>query len=590
VIRRVAFAKALAAGAVGALVWEAAYRLLSLSLPLKFDLVWALGTLVFPVGGIWEWWPAGMAAHLCVGGVWAVFYAYFFWSALKARPLVQGLVFSVVPAIAAGLCLVPQFKYLHPLIVSGLRPDYGFFAFNLGWQGSIDIFLFHFIYGLTMGSLYRRPAGYAVSRETKPLKWKRPRHTLAKAPEAIKALSFPSGNFMFCTGIECSYPTIEGGKWRMDEAELTGHYENWEKDIGLVHELGIPYLRYGPPLPWIFKGPGRYDWDFLDAVLSRIHSLGIVPILDLCHFGLPAWMGNFQSTDFPRYLSEYAGAMADRYSFLRFWNPVNEMYVAARESAIHGAWNEQQRSEQAFVRATCNMVRASHLVTAAVRAKRPDAVFITSESSEFYQACCPDDRVTRTADFENQRRFMASDLFLSVPVRDDIKGYLLANGMLGSEYDEFMSAKIGSRVIMGLDYYPWNEKLINSEGNTESLGELFGWYVITKQYYERYKRPLFHSETNSMDARQGPSWLWRQWHNLQLMRSEGIPVVGFTWYSLQDQIDWNVGVSEPLGNVNPVGLFDLNRDPRPVSIAFRQLLNLFGNETIPAPLAREFAL
>ena len=39
-----------------------------------------------------------------------------------------------------------------------------------------------------------------------------------------------------------------------------------------------------------------------------------------------------------------------------------------------------------------------------VLAANPDAVFVNSESSEFYQACCPEDEVQRIAAFENQRR------------------------------------------------------------------------------------------------------------------------------------------------------------------------------------------
>jgi hypothetical protein len=42
---------------------------------------------------------------------------------------------------------------------------------------------------------------------------------------------------------------------------------------------------------------------------------------------------------------------------------------------------------------------------------------------------------------------------------------------------------------------------------------------------------MMHTETNRMDAREGPRWLWRQWHNVQLIRRGGVPVVGFTWYS-----------------------------------------------------------
>jgi len=33
-----------------------------------------------------------------------------------------------------------------------------------------------------------------------------------------------------------------------------------------------------------------------------------------------------------------------------------------------------------------------------------------------------------------------------------------------------------------------------------------------------------------------------------------------------------------LGNVNPVGLFDLNRDPRPVAQAYKHLIKTFENE------------
>src|SRR5688500_5050645 len=91
-----------------------------------------------------------------------------------------------------------------------------------------------------------------------------------------------------------------------------------------------------------------------------------------------------------------------------------------------------------------------------------------------------------------------------------------------------------------------------------------------------------HTETNCQAAREAPKRLWRQWHNVQLMRSGGVNVVGFTWYSLIDQVDWNIGLSRPLGNVNPVGLFDLNRDPRPAAQSYRQLIKMFAAEPLVA--------
>jgi hypothetical protein len=34
--------------------------------------------------------------------------------------------------------------------------------------------------------------------------------------------------------------------------------------------------------------------------------------------------------------------------------------------------------------------------------------------------------------------------------------------------------------------------------------------------------------------------------------------------------------------VNPVGLYDLNRDPRPVAEAYRYLVSMFRNDPFPA--------
>jgi hypothetical protein len=56
------------------------------------------------------------------------------------------------------------------------------------------------------------------------------------------------------------------------------------------------------------------------------------------------------------------------------------------------------------------------------------------------------------------------------------------------------------------------------------------------------------------------------------VRNDGIPVVGFTWYSLTDQIDWDTALCEDNNRVNPLGLYDLDRKIRPVGRAYKQLI------------------
>ena len=117
----------------------------------------------------------------------------------------------------------------------------------------------------------------------------------------------------------------------------------------LVKELGTPCLRYGLPNHLIHLGPDRYDWSFADEAMAEIQRLGITPILDLMHFGIPDWMGDFQNPEMPLLFAEYAGAVAQRYPWVRGYTPVNEIYVSARNSGWDGLWNERLRTERGFV-------------------------------------------------------------------------------------------------------------------------------------------------------------------------------------------------------------------------------------------------
>jgi beta-glucosidase/6-phospho-beta-glucosidase/beta-galactosidase len=125
--------------------------------------------------------------------------------------------------------------------------------------------------------------------------------------------------------------------------------------------LGIQYLRYGPPYFSTHIGPGKYDWSFTDEVFNALHEQNVTPIADLCHFGVPDWIENFQNPDWPALFAEFAGAFAHRFPWVRFYTPVNEIYIAATFSAQFGWWNERLKSDRAFVNALKHMCRANIL-------------------------------------------------------------------------------------------------------------------------------------------------------------------------------------------------------------------------------------
>ena len=378
---------------------------------------------------------------------------------------------------------------------------------------------------------------------------------------------------MFATGIENSIPTINGGRTRVDQMESCGHYERWKEDFELVEDTGIHFLRYGPPIHRTFLAPGKYDWEFADLTFAELKRRDITPIVDLCHFGVPDWLGNFQNPDFPTQFAVYAGAFADRFPWVQLYTPVNEMFICAIFSAKYGWWNEQMKTDRGFVTALKHIVKANVLGMTEILKRRPDAIFIQSESSEYFHADSP--AAIGPAELMNSRRFLSLDLNYGRRVDSEMYEYLLDNGMTREEYHFFLHNRLKQHCILGNDYYMTNEHRVHANGDTESSGEVFGYTEITRQYYNRYRLPVMHTETNMREGPKGDEavqWLWKEWASVLRLRNVGIPTVGFTWYSLTDQVDWDTALRFQNGNVNPLGLYDLDRNIRAVGKAYKQLI------------------
>jgi beta-glucosidase/6-phospho-beta-glucosidase/beta-galactosidase len=378
--------------------------------------------------------------------------------------------------------------------------------------------------------------------------------------------------FMFATGVENSCPTIEwqGKRIRQDELEKTRHYERWRDDFALLKELEIQCVRYGPPYHRTHLGPGRYDWTFADETFDALHELGVIVIADLCHFGVPDWIGDFQNSDWPALFADYAQAFAQRYRWVRFFTPVNEILIAATFSAQFGWWNERLHSDRAFVNALKHLCKANVLAIHAILKERDDAIFIQSESTQYFHA--EDPECAEEARAYNEKRFLASDLVFAHHPDDTMYEYLMDNGMSRDEYHWFFDRQVKSHCVMGNDYYFTNETMVCRDGTLSPSGEILGYYPITHQYFTRYRLPVMHTETNSLGGVDPIRWLRKEWANVHRLKQDGVPLVGFTWYSLQDQVDWDTAFRENNGHVDELGLCDLDRNIRPVGHAYKQLI------------------
>jgi hypothetical protein len=153
--------------------------------------------------------------------------------------------------------------------------------------------------------------------------------------------------------------------------------------------------------------------------------------------------------------------------------------------------------------------------------------------------------------------------------------YLMDNGLTREDYAFFQANTTKARCILGNDYYPTSEQWAFADGHTEGAGEVLGYSEITRQYFTRYGIPVMHTETNMAEGPTGQEavqWLRKEWANVIRVRDAGVPMVGFTWYSITDQVDWDSMLTADRGTVNPLGLYDLDRNIRPVGRAFKEMV------------------
>lgn len=389
--------------------------------------------------------------------------------------------------------------------------------------------------------------------------------------ETIRIVAQMPQRGIFLTGIEGSDPFVDGIR-RNQLREAEDFYVNYERRLERIRELGITWLRFGPPYSQIHIGKNEYDFSFVDRVVRKCDELGIELMADLLHFGLPDWLHHqagqgpyFQNLYFPVEFARYATVFAKQYPSIKYYTPVNEPFVTAFLSAKLGLWNEQLhgegwRDDRAFVRASANIAKAAILARKAIEGvwadeKRPgEPLFIQNESFELAIAMPGSHREAEARQF-NLRRFVPLDLMLGY--RDPaMAAYLDEQDLPKAEYEWFMAQGTTARTILGIDHYPWCIHEYHADKTVDhDVSKPYRLFELIEEYWERYPLPLLHTEVNGVPG-SAEQLCQATYDALARLRQQGYPILGMGWYGDELQIGWPSLMRGPEAYAEyPVGLF-----------------------------------
>lgn len=375
--------------------------------------------------------------------------------------------------------------------------------------------------------------------------------------------------FFWATGIEDTFitePWPATGR-TLDEYELTQHYEKWAEDIGLIKELGVTHARYGIPWHRINPQPNAWDWSFADKTLDRMLELGVEPIVDLVHYGLPRWIeGAYTHPDFAKYMAEYARRAAERFKGrIHLWTPLNEPRVTAWYCGKLGWWPPFKRGWRGFLQVMMGVARGMVEATRAIREVDEENLAIQVDATDLYEST--DSSLGEEVHRRQEIVFLALDLISGrVSEEHSLYRWLVKNGVKEADLDWFRANAIELDVV-GINLYPlFSKKVLKRAPHLRIQMPYAGGEIVERlaeMYHARYNVPIFVSETASLGAiKRRAQWLVDSVESTRRARERGIPLVGYTWWPLFALVTWayRQGKREPAYYIKQMGLWDLSAD------------------------------
>lgn len=362
------------------------------------------------------------------------------------------------------------------------------------------------------------------------------------------------------------------------------HYHRYKEDVALMKELGLKSYRFSVSWPRVMPKRGEVNKKGIQFYINLVEELvkaGIEPLCTLYHWDLPMWIhneGGWENpqiiTEFTEYIKVVIDALSDK---VRYWITFNEPacfigfgYFEGRQAPfkVNRMSKEQKFRDLAHISKNVLLCHGHAVQMIRNHSKLADPQIGFALNARNFVAY--DDT---EAGIERARKNM-----FDIEAGFSMAANWWADPMVLGKAPDYLSDVLTEKelkfISQPLDYFGYNVYFANNY-NADSAEPDLGWegmprtqmgwaitpevlYWSPKFLYERYKLPIlitengmanldFVMEDGKVHDPQRIDYMYKYLSALHHAIKDGIPVIGYTAWSIMDNFEWAEGFDPRFG-------------------------------------------
>ena len=374
----------------------------------------------------------------------------------------------------------------------------------------------------------------------------------------------------------------ESGKTASD------HYHHWQEDVAMMKEIGLKSYRFS--ISWsriLPEGCGEVNEKgikFYSDLVDELIKAGITPLVTLYHWDLPYSLyekGGWKNPDIVRWFSDYVKvvveALSDR---VEYWITINEPQMFVGLGYLIGAHAPFEKNDPGqLIAVSHNVLKAHGAAVQTIRqyAKRIPKIGMAPTGDVYLPRDLSPESIEAAREksfgfnpyaFTMENAWWADPVFLGHYPQKAYELYPEEMKIVTEEDLKLISQPLdfyGFNAYNGTTTYQADQSGYTEYGYQGSPKTECGWdvtpevlYWSPKFLYERYKTPLLITENGmagmdwvSLDGKvhdmQRIDFLHRYLLELKRAVEDGIPVLGYSCWSIMDNLEWNRGYDMRFG-------------------------------------------